>query len=212
MVAWISPAHRASAVRLAGFVSLLFLLPPLARAMTVLPPTFSELVDESARIVRGRVMQVEAFRATTPDGHSVIKTRVTWQVQRTLKGADAGTLTLEFLGGRMGTDSLTVPGMPAFAVGNDDYLFVERDVHVLCPLIAAGHGRYGVKTDATGRAYVARENGLPLTDVAQVAEPLTAATAALAAKRTPAQAYTPEAFEAEVLATLHGTTAASRNE
>ena len=174
-----------------------------ARAMSVLPPTFPELVDESARIVRARVIAVEPIHATAPDGRSYIKTRVTWQVDRTLKGMAAGTLTLEFLGGTIGGESLRVPGMPQFAVGNEDYLFIEPNEKSICPLLAAGHGRYPIKSDAaTGRSYVMRSNGVPLTGVAQVAEPIEALSAAPATRGTPGAAYAPDAFEAEILTTL----------
>jgi hypothetical protein len=180
----------------AGVASIL--TPHAGRSMSVLPPTFSELVAESARIVHGRVTAVEAFRVEAPDGRALIKTRVTWLVARTLKGADTETVSLEFLGGKIGNDELRISGMPHFAVGDDDFLFVELDERVICPLIAAGHGRYRVRVDeATGRPFVARQNGLPLADVAQVAIPLDEKYAA-----APGTALAPDDFAQQVLATL----------
>jgi len=185
---------------LLGFILAAVITVP-AGALTVIPPTFEELVAGSGEIVRARVISVEPFLATSPDGQSIIKTRVVWQVLRQLKGNNEETLSLDFLGGRVGDDEMRVGGMPEFKKGQEDYLFVEQDTRVFCPLFAAGHGRYRVlKDENTGRAYVARENGFPLTDVSQVAVPLD--EPALAA-RAP-EAVTPEAFEAAILGTLGG--------
>ncbi len=144
-----------------------------ASALTVLPPTFGELVNEAGRILRGRVVEVHSYQTTTPTGAPVIKTHVTWQVESALKGAPGAKFSLDFLGGQVGTAWLRVSGMPQFKVGDDDYLFIERDESVICPLIAAGHGRYRVRTDAaTGREYVARENGMPLRNISEVGMPM----------------------------------------
>ena len=177
--------------------------------MSVLPPTFAELVAESGQIVRGRVIAVEPFHATTRDGRPVIKTRVTWELDTTLKGSPTTPLTLVFLGGRIGTETLAVPGMPQFAVGNEDFLFVEPNHEVICPLIAAGHGRYRVQLNpATGQRFVARQNGQPLTDPARVAEPLASATASSTAAGTPAATpLTPEAFESAIRSAVQPSTA-----
>ena len=169
-----------------------------APAMTVVPPGFDELVAESGRIVRARVVSAEPFRTTARDGREIIKTRVTWEVDRTLKGEPARTLTLEFLGGRIGDRGVHVPGMPQFGSGNDDYLFIAPNTASFCPLVAAGHGRYPVRTDgSTGRRFVARENGRPLADTAEVVQPLSGHAAS-----APAAGLSPEAFEQAVLQSL----------
>jgi len=178
--------------------------------MSVLPPTFAELVAESGQIVHGRVVSVQPYRSTTPDGRSLIKTRVTWEVDCTLKGSAATTLTLDFLGGRVGTEALAVPGMPQFSVGNEDFLFVEPNHEVICPLIAAGHGRYRVQRDAsTGQRFVARQNGQPLTDPARVVESLEAPTVSPASPASaPASGpLTPEGFESAIRTAVQQSTA-----
>lgn len=186
--------------RLCFAIAMLTSLPLSVNAFSIVAPTFSELVDESADIVRGTVVLVEPFRTTSANGTPIIKTRVTWNVARSLKGADTETFTLEFLGGQIGDESLSVSGMPVFKVGDDDYLFVEPNRGVICPLIAAGHGRFHVQTDeATGESIVYRENGRPLSATTEVASPLDNDEPL----SQPVAGLTPTAFEGEILAALN---------
>lgn len=180
----------------------LALLAPTLRATTVIPPSFPELVEKAEAIYRGRVTAVEARYVDRPDGSRVIKTFVTVAIDKVLKGTAQSTITLEFLGGRIGDDSLLITGMPKFTVGAEEFVFVQRNGVQFCPLVAVMHGRYRVLHDAAqGRDYVARDNRLPLTDLAEVGLPMTelpaqirAATAASSAAR----ALTPAAFEAGI--------------
>ena len=180
----------------------LALLAPALRATTVIPPSFPELVAKAEAIYRGKVTAVEARHVDRPDGSRVIKTFVTVAIDKVLKGAAQGAITLEFLGGRVGDDSLLITGMPKFTVGAEEFVFVQRNGVQFCPLVAVMHGRYRVLHDAAqGRDYVARDNRLPLTDLAEVGLPMTelpaqirAATAASSVPR----ALTPAAFEAGV--------------
>jgi hypothetical protein len=132
----------------------------------------------------------------------VIKTFVTFAVERVLKGPDQTEVTLEFLGGTVGEETMTVSGMPKFNLGAREIVFVQKNGVQFCPLVALMHGRYRVLRDeATAREHIARDNGLPLTNVAEVELPITtlpgpvrAASAASASTR----ALTPEAFEASI--------------
>ena len=166
-------ALAAFAAGIAGF--------PSARATSVIPPTFPELVAEADAIVRGRVTDIAVRRTAAPDGTPIIKTFVTFAVERTLKGADRREVTLEFLGGTVGEESLVVTGMPRFERGAADYLFIERNGVQFCPLVAVRHGRYRLLRDAGGREFIARDNSVPLTDVAQVVLPLVDLPSALRA-------------------------------
>jgi hypothetical protein len=192
--------HSRRPLSLCLFLSgLLLLAAPTARALSVIPPTFAELVAESESIVRGEVTALRsAYDEATPG--RPIRTYVTFQVVRTLKGTTpaADTLTLVFLGGTVGTDSLSVPGMPTFSLGDREILFVARNGKTYCPLIAAGHGRYRILRDAaTQRDYVARENRTPLEDPAEVVLPLTASDI-VARLKSPARALSPEEFETRI--------------
>lgn len=175
--------------------------PTTAQALSVVPPTFEELVNESGRIVQAQVTAVESFRTVSPTGHSLIKTRVTWTVTNVLKGDVAKSMELEFLGGRTGDEVMAVSGMPEFRVGDRDFLFVEPNEKVICPLIAAGYGRYPiVANQVTGAVEVRRSNGLALTQTAQVGDPLDQTTSSSPA----AAAMTPDEFSAAVLSVLRG--------
>jgi hypothetical protein len=171
------------------------------RATSVIPPTFPELVAEAESIFRGRVTDIAVRRSSAPDGTPVIKTHVTFAAERTLKGPERASVTLEFLGGTIGDESLFVTGLPRFELGSTDYLFVERNGVQFCPLVAVRHGRYRVLRDAAGREFVARDNAVPLTDVTQVVLPLANLPAAIRSAGVPG-ALTPVAFEAAVIAEL----------
>ncbi|HUR56413.1 MAG TPA: hypothetical protein VM029_01800 [Opitutaceae bacterium] len=173
----------------------------VASAMSVVPPTFPELVAEAQTIVRGTVTQVRSEEFDTPQGRG-IRTLVTLQVERTLKGAPDATLTLTVFGGTVGRRTLGIAGMPQFAVGERQFLFVADNGRVFCPLIGIGHGRYHVRTEAaTGREYVARDNGLPLASTEEVVMPL-AANPIVARLKTPATALAPADFESRIAATV----------
>ncbi len=183
---------------------------PPASATSVVPPSFPELVAEAEAIYSGRVTAVEARRLAAPDGSSVIKTFVTFAIERVLKGAARESVILELLGGRVGDEQLRVSGMPVFAVGDRDFVFVQHNGVQYCPLVALGHGRYRVLRDAAaGRDYVARDNRTPLAAVSDVELPLHAPPSAVQRARAaaPAAALSPESFIAEIVAEVARTPA-----
>lgn len=202
-----SPLRRALAIA-AAFFSVLS-----AHAMSVVPPTFDELVTEAESVVRGQVTSVRSAYVDTSAGRA-IKTFVTLRVERTLKGTPpaADTVTLVFLGGTVGRDTLEVAGMPSFQAGDREIVFVTGNGHTICPLIAAGHGRYRVlHDDATDRDYIARENRTPLESTAEIVLPLAAVAARL---KSPARALSPADFEtriAEAVTRLTPPAAAAQN-
>jgi hypothetical protein len=185
---------------------LLLLVPaPLLRATTVVAPTFAELVSEADAIFRGRVTAVQARRvAGNDDSGPLIKTFVTFAVERVLKGTAPQEVTLEFLGGTVGGDSLVVTGMPKFSPGAREIVFVQRNGVQFCPLVAMRHGRYRILRDqAAAREIMARDNGVPLTDPAEVLLPLDGVPApvrAANANSAVARGLSPAEFEAAITA------------
>lgn len=146
------------------------------RATSVVPPEFSELVHESDYVVQGRVTAVES--AWEAHGKSrVIVTRVTVEVLEVIAGEPPMPLVLTMLGGKVGEQEMVLEGAPRFHVGDEDILFIQGNGRQVSPLTRIMHGLYRVLRDpATGRAYVARNNGEPLTATSEVAQPLESAT------------------------------------
>jgi hypothetical protein len=180
-----------------------------ARATTVQPPEFPELVAEADAIYRGHVTAVHSERFTAPDGSNLIKTLVTFAVERPLKGGNNREIVLEFLGGTVGNDTLAVDGMPAFAVGDREILFVQRNGTQICPLVRMMHGRYRIERDpATARDYIARDDRFPLTTIANVAQPMAASPGATSRAAAAAQALSPADFEAQIVAEVQRTSGA----
>ncbi len=186
----------------------------LCRATSVIPPSFPELVSEADGIYRGRVTDLQARRATAPDGTAIIKTYVTVAIDRILKGAARGEITLEFLGGTIGDESMVVTGTPKFNLGGLEYVFVQRNGVQFCPLVAMGHGRYRVLRDPTSaREHLARDNGVPLTDLAEIAMPLNllpGPVRAASARSAVARALTPADFDASILSEVQRPTVRAR--
>ncbi len=139
------------------------LLCPLARALTTVTRDFEGLVARAETIFRGTVVDRESlWVGEGPARH--VATRVTFQVQETLKGAAAPSQTLEFLGGSVAGKTMRVPGVPQFAPGEKVILFVVGNGVQVCPLVGAFQGRFAVERDAaTGKERVLGHDGRPVT-------------------------------------------------
>lgn len=162
--------------------------------MSVQPPTFPELVAEASVVARVRVVAVESRAVSNSAGRRTIKTFVTFATLASLKGAAPPSFSLAFLGGEAEGERWTIPGMPTFSVGDEEFIF-STGRESICPLVAAMHGRYRVLHDPTdGHAYVARDNLEPLTTTDHVGAPLDARTIAA----SPASALRPEEFSARI--------------
>ncbi len=172
-----------------------------ARATSVVAPSFPELVNEAETIVRGQVTAVRCAWADSPQGR-VIKTYVTFAVEKRLKGTAPDELVLQFLGGEVDGQGMAVQGMPQFTAGKREILFIAGNGVRFCPLVGMMHGRYRVLTDATtARDYIARDDGVPLASEADVQLPQGGTTAANRGKLA-ATALTPAAFEQKISAEI----------
>ncbi len=182
------------------FALLLLIVPPsVAHATTVRPPTFPQLVGRSAFVAETVVKSVRSDWVVQGEDRAII-TFVTFVTRSAITGAVPGEFTLEFLGGTVGEQTMAVIGMPQFTVGQRDVVFVEKTTGQLCPLVTLGYGRYRVYTDASSpNPLIARDNGVPLEDVAEVALPMpdsAALTGALSAQKR--QPLTLAAFAARI--------------
>jgi hypothetical protein len=168
-------------------------------ATSVKAPAFTELVNGSDFVVRAKVTNIEYEVTHAQGGRPSVHTLVTLQVNDVIAGTPPATVVLRMLGGRTSEGELVVEGAPTFSVGDEDVLFVRGNGKSFYPLYAVMHGRYPVKRDAaTGRSYVARSNGMPLADIAEVGAPLheNAATRVVQRMRSPADALSVDEFTA----------------
>ena len=176
-----------------------------ARATTVLPPDFDQLVNESDYIIHAVVKSVTAEYRTDTYGKKII-TKVALEVREVVAGTPPKEVVLEILGGRMGDEQMVIEGAPRFHVGDEDILFVRGNGHTIVPLVAMMHGRYPVMKEASsGRKYMARENQMPLRDTAEIAQAMPAGlvSATPAATSSASSAMTPEEFIQRVKAAVN---------
>jgi hypothetical protein len=177
-------------------LALVLTLATAARATSVIPPAFSDLVNGSDYIVRARVKAM-ASESRLRNGHERIYTNVELEVLEVIAGTPPSPLILTMLGGNIGPKELKVAGAPKFVVGNEDILFVQGNGKAVTPLYAMMHGQYPVLYDkARGRTYVCRSNLVPLQDTAEVALPLSEGKPAELLRRMvdPAKALSPQEF------------------
>lgn len=169
---------------------------PAARATTVIPPTFDELVGQAEFIFQGKVTNVRS-QWVGEGGQRHIATFVTFQVEDSLKGAPGESYTIRVFGGTVGEDSMGISDAPTFQVGDDEIVFVEHNGSQLVPLVGMMHGQYRVQKDASGREIVVdHENHAvrsparmgPMTSAAGGSEPAMDAAQFKAAVRNKLQA------------------------
>jgi hypothetical protein len=139
----------------------------VARATTVVPPTFDALVSGANLIFVGEVTDVRGEWRNGPEGRSIV-TVVTFRVGETWKG-NVGVMTqLEFLGGTVGASTLVISGQPNFTIGQRDVLFVGETAQVISPLVGFMHGRMKVERDVNGVDRVRTFDGRALVNTAEL--------------------------------------------
>jgi hypothetical protein len=138
-----------------------------ALATTVIPPFFDDLVSRAEMIFQGTVTEVHS-QWVGEGGDRHINSYVTFKVEDVIKGKPGAQITLQMLGGTVGTEKMEVPDAPKFKVGDRDILFVENNGTQFVPLVGIMHGRFRVKKDETGRDAVFTNEGSPLADVTQL--------------------------------------------
>jgi hypothetical protein len=153
-------------------IGLALLLTLRLAATSVEPPALDSLLQQSGYVIRAVVKSATPQWQET-DGQRYISTRVEFELREVIKGTPPAPLVLEFLGGRIGDEELTVTGMPALRVGDEHILFVHGGQQRLFPLVAMMHGLYPVLRESrTGEDLVLRSNGRPLYSADEVALPM----------------------------------------
>jgi hypothetical protein len=149
-----------------------------ARPTSVLAPTFDELVAKADEVALTRVVARQSAWVVSRTGRSIV-TDVTFEIERTLKGPVHAQRTLEFLGGTVGDDTLSINGMPEFRVQDRDVLFIQDAGRPASPLVGFSYGRFRVARDgAFGAESVRTHDGRPLASLADVGNPAPPAFAA----------------------------------
>jgi hypothetical protein len=139
----------------------------------------------------------------TPQG-SVIRTYVECRVLRTLKGPEGPTITLRFLGGRVGEEAMIIAEMPTLEEGVTYIVFLSENGRAFCPLVSAQHGLYPVVRDpATREEFVTRSNGQRLRAVDDVQTPIVAQSSHPAFRLGTGAGMSRQEFEDAVLGELN---------
>jgi hypothetical protein len=139
-----------------------------ARATTVIPPTFDQLVGQAEIIFEGTVTDVKS-QWTGEGGERRIVSFITFAVDDALKGAPGQTYTIRMLGGTVEDTTMEVTDSPKFKVGDRDILFVENNGTQFIPLVGIMHGRFRVQKDAqTGADLVMDNHGHAVSDLAEL--------------------------------------------
>ena len=92
-----------------------------ASATTVAPLSFEQLVNESASVVYGRVIDV---RAQWTEDRRFIESVVSIAVLKGMKGATIDTVSFTVPGGQIGRYLNVIPGAPAFTPGDTAVFFL----------------------------------------------------------------------------------------
>ena len=146
-----------------------------ARATTVIPPTFDQLVNDAELIFQGTVTDVRSQWIGEGAERAVVSF-VTFQIEDALKGNPGGSYTIRMLGGTIDGKTWEVTDAPRFKVGDRDILFVEHNNSQFVPLVGIMHGRFHVQQEANGPETISKDNGAPLADVTKLGKDEAAAT------------------------------------
>lgn len=139
-----------------------------ASSTTVASPTFDELVLRAESVVVARVVATRSAWVDSRSGRSIV-TDVTVAIEQTLKGPEYAQRSFEFLGGTVGDDTLRVEGMPQFAVGDRDVLFINEMGRPASPLVGFMYGRFRIVRDPRSGADMVRTyDGRPLAGTEDV--------------------------------------------
>jgi len=141
-----------------------------ARATTVIPPTFDELVTRAETIFEGTVTGLRS-EWTGEGSNRHIVTYVSFKVEDAIKGATGADYTIRMFGGTVDGHTMEVSDAPRFKVGDRDILFVENNGTQFIPLVGIMHGRFHVQVDATGaNEKIAKDNGATVADAAKLGQ------------------------------------------
>jgi hypothetical protein len=106
------------------FTVLALILPTVAEATSVKSLDLKELAEQASLIADVNVTATQSYWAA-PSAGSAIRTRVTFTVNKLVKGRTSSPFTLEYLGGQVGNQKMAVAGMPIPNVGERLVIFAH---------------------------------------------------------------------------------------
>lgn len=168
-----------------------------ARATTVIPPSFDQLVSQAEAIFQGSVTDVRSQWIGEGSQRHIVS-YITFKVEDSLKGNADQSYTLRMFGGIVGDEGMAISDAPKFKVGDRDILFVENNGSQIVPLVGIMYGRFHVQKDASGNDVVTRNEGEPVKNVANLGREMDAVSS-----ENPAEpAMTADAFKAAIKSKL----------
>ena len=121
-------------------------------ALTLLPASFTEMVNGSQLIVRGRVVDV---RSQATNGRRSIESVVTLAVSESFKGTTGQEVMFRMPNGEIGRYRHVVVGAPEFAPGQEVVVFLAGQAPALPMPFGVSQGVFRVTQASDGRATVA---------------------------------------------------------
>ena len=165
--------RRSNAINAALPVWVLALFPCMLLCSVVTPlfsatsipldlPVFAQQADIIADV---NVVSLESYWAT-PAGEKAIRTRVTFTINKLLKGAVSSPFSLDLLGGTVGGRTVQVPGIPQLAIGQRLIIFAHGPGNAyVSPFLGVDQGVLRVIRDqATNTDRVLRWWGQPVNE------------------------------------------------
>jgi hypothetical protein len=138
-----------------------------ARATTVIPPTFDQLVTQAEVIFQGSVTDIRSqWVGEGADRHIV--SYISFKVEDSLKGNPGQSYTIRMFGGTVGDQAMAISDAPQFTVGDRDILFVENNGSQVVPLVGIMHGRFHLQRNQSGQDVVTSNEGKPIKNVARL--------------------------------------------
>jgi hypothetical protein len=143
----------------------LTLLTGSLNATTLRTMTEDEQIQKADTIFRGRAEQIDAAFESRANGRAIVTT-VRFTPLTVYKGAAESSVSLKFVGGKVGDVEMKVGGMPQFVVGQEYILFVSTTGNSVCPVVGWAEGSLKVdrRSNAAGVVSVS-------PDVTGAAEP-----------------------------------------
>ena len=148
------------------FFSVLFVCPPFSVAVSGQHDYFSvqgsDFIEQTQFIFLGRVIGLESFHS---DSGQFILTRYTFQVEESIKGAEAERLEIVEYGGTVGDETLTVSHSPGYGLNQEYLVFCYVDPLRQNRTLGGSLGRFAVLQDQQGKRVARLYSSHPILQV-----------------------------------------------